>query len=540
MLTVAISCSKFLEEVPLSNISPENFYTDADEAQMAVNSIYQSLKSTAITGWETKAITSDIKRAAGYNDREGLGRYKHTPNNTLIYNIWRHHYDALNRANIAIVNIPEDMEGGSMVLGEAKFLRAFLYFNLVRFFGDVPLIDKPFVSLDGLEVPRDPASEVYQLIIEDLDYAISVLPTKASTQYGRATVDAANALLAKVYLTMGSLAERDGTGDALGYFQKAVTHSKNVIDGGLYSLVDYYPDIFIRENKGNEELIFAVQFQPGPDLGGWVGAHMGIGQQPDYGGSWTSIHATDYFATLFEESDSIRRFWNVEKAKISVATDPVTGLKKGVYTSYEDPNYYPNNFSEGSALPGWPPFHIGKFRRFPVRTQGYTFREWDLDEPVIRYADVLLMYAEALNEVNGGPTTEAYWAVNEVRKRARNHNVASNAGIREDILPRNLQYEADAVPDFTGMDYQTFKDAVLDERAKELVGEVCNRYFDLVRTGLLVQKMRALNTYTNPITGNVEAGWDAGENVQEYHLLLPIPGAEIDVNSQLVQNPGYN
>lgn len=527
------ACESFLQEEPKSQTTSISYFQDRNQARAGIMGIYQGLKNPACTGWEYKLRTTDIMQVATYNNRAGLGNYTLSSDNSYVYNFWRRSYENIAKANFAIEQIEQNIgsiDNGEDLIAEAKFLRAFLYFNLVRSFGDVPLITESYNQLTGLEVERTAEDKVFTQIIEDLEYASTNALPKAQALYASACQEASQALLAKVYLWMGSIEQRDGTGDGITYFTKARDYAEIVMNSGAYSLVDYYPDVFIRENKGHSEMIFAVQYQAGTDLGGLVGCHLGLKGDTKNGGSWTSIHATEYYHTIFEESDSIRRFWNTEKVDIN---------NQGKISSYEHPNYYPTNFSGDITTIGWPAFSVGKFRRYPVRSQDYTFQGWDIDEPILRYADVLLTFAEAENEVNSAPTQAAYDAVNELRRRARNHNIAENQSIREDILPREIQYGENNVPDWSGMDYQQFRDAILDERAKEFIGEANNRWYDLVRRGILVEKLKFLLTYENPTMKRPENNFQAGVYVEKRHEKLPIPNIEMDVNPLLTQNPGY-
>jgi len=356
---------------------------------------------------------------------------------------------------------------------------------------------------------------VYEKIIADLEFGIAHLDTKAEiTQAGRATVGAAKSALAMVYLTRGSMAKRDGNGDGKADFQKAATLAGEVIASGEYQLVDYFPDAFIVENENNSEIIFDVQFKGGGiDEGTFNGAAMGLTGPTDKGGSWGNVIATTYFHTLYEPTDLVRQEWTTPHIKVL------------------------GNGTLGLNLQSWEPWKIGKFRRYPVRSSNYNFTDADTNWPVFRYADVLLIYAEALNEVNNGPTAEVFNALNQLRARARNVNGdGTRAYLHEDVLPRNLSVNPNILPDISSAnypDYASMKQYIMDERAREL-GAEAKRWFDLVRWGNLVERIKA------PLNAGEGAGWNVtAANVDEHHMLFPIPNTEIQSNPNLVQNPGY-
>ena len=235
--------------------------------------------------------------------------------------------------------------------------------------------------------------------------------------------------------------------------------------------------------------------------------------------------------------------------------------------------------SEATENNNWLQWSIGKFRRYPLADpSSYNYTNFGMDEPLLRYADVLLMYAEAYNEVNHGPgdyrpssgmdmsgisIQSAYDAVNLVRKRSR---IANEGIMHQDVLPRKLitDYATEVdecVPDWKpgaygyiydgvrtaweynryGDDYTAFRTEILNERARELVAESTDRWCDLVRRGILVKQMQAWRQY-NPFISNTEREITtpgAPENIQSRNMLLPVPLSEIDVNKNLTQNPGY-
>ena len=579
-------CSDFLEEDPKGKLTTDNFYNSESDARQAVNGVYRRLSDSWVTGYNIKQIPNDLLKRASWDEASGLSNFTYGSENTYIAGMWQNHYAVIKDCNSVIDNVTankEKINNWERYVGQAHGIRAFLYFDLVRWFGDVPLVLTDTKSLDGLEVTRTPQKEVFRQIIEDFEYCISHTMDKGDTskgyQYGRLTKDACHGFLAKVYLWLGSVAQRDGKeilGNAADNFEKSLEHSSAVIQGGRYKLVDYYPDVFNAKtrDKAPDEVLWCVQGLTGDDTGTWTGMMFGIRGNQNLGGSWDNISSSDYHRMMYEPSDSIRRLWNCPRMTIQ---DDGT-LWGWDYKMYWDTRG-DQKLSEATENNNWLQWSIGKFRRYPLADpSSYNYTNFGMDEPLLRYADVLLMYAEAYNEVNHAPgdyrpssgmdmsgisIQSAYDAVNLVRKRSR---IANEGIMHQDVLPRKLitDYATEVdecVPDWKpgaygyiydgvrtaweynryGDDYTAFRTEILNERARELVAESTDRWCDLVRRGILVKQMQAWRQY-NPFISNTEREITtpgAPENIQSRNMLLPVPLSEIDVNKNLTQNPGY-
>ena len=579
-------CSDFLEEDPKGKLTTDNFYNSESDARQAINGVYRRLSDSWVTGYNIKQIPNDLLKRASWDEASGLSNFTYGSENTYIAGMWQNHYAVINDCNSVIDNVTankEKINNWERYVGQAHGIRAFLYFDLVRWFGDVPLVLTDTKSLDGLEVTRTPQKEVFRQIIEDFEYCISHTMDKGDTskgyQYGRLTKDACHGFLAKVYLWLGSVAQRDGKeilGNAADNFEKSLEHSSAVIQGGRYKLVDYYPDVFNAKtrDKAPDEVLWCVQGLTGDDTGTWTGMMFGIRGNQNLGGSWYNISSSDYHRMMYEPSDSIRRLWNCPRMTIQ---DDGT-LWGWDYKMYWDTRG-DQKLSEATENNNWLQWSIGKFRRYPLADpSSYNYTNFGMDEPLLRYADVLLMYAEAYNEVNHAPgdyrpssgmdmsgisIQSAYDAVNLVRKRSR---IANEGIMHQDVLPRKLitDYATEVdecVPDWKpgaygyiydgvrtaweynryGDDYTAFRTEILNERARELVAESTDRWCDLVRRGILVKQMQAWRQY-NPFISNTEREITtpgAPENIQSRNMLLPVPLSEIDVNKNLTQNPGY-
>ena len=555
LFTSFLGCSDFLEEVPVSDLTVENSFKTEADAKAAIIGVYNSLQLEGVYGKSQTLFTTDEHNAGSKVPLSGVNLYAFTADNIeVILPIWRDHYKGINRANLAISNIPNidmDVDERNTLVAEAKFIKALLYFNLIRYFGDVPYKYSETTSLNDLTIPRTPVATIYENIIEDLEYSVDSLKVKAAGITGHATQDAAKTLLASIYLTRGSMAKRDNTGNGIADFTLAKQYSKEVIDANRYSLCPYFPDAFIVQNKNNDEIVFDVQFKsPGLGVGNTIGLNMGIpsnGNGVDNllaGGSQGAIRANPYHQFYYENADSIRMEWTNARILIDAAT---------------------GSYSKVSAVSNNPPVSAAKFRRYPVRSSGFALQtnDYDVNWPIFRYAEVLLIYAEAENEING-PTQEAIDVLNMLRSRARNTNIG---GIHRDILPRslNLQISAGLVDlDLLNplvSDQTAFRNYIILERSRELSQEG-KRWFDLVRWGILKNTLRGLNAkyvakisetppvevpvitatkWTNYWNGRVEE-WDLlTGTLQDFHMLFPIPNNERLANPSIgPNNPGYN
>lgn len=550
-----VACSDLLEEVPVSQPSVENSFKTKANAIAAIVGVYSSLHLEGVYGKSQSLFTTDENNAGSKVPLSGVNLYTFTADNVeVILPIWRDHYKGINRANLAISKIPSidmDVTERNTLVAEAKFIKALLYFNLIRYYGDVPYKDSETTSLNDLNIPRTPVATIYENIIRDLEYSVVHLKVKTSGLAGHATQDAAKTLLASIYLTRGSMAKRDNTGNGIADFALAARYSKEVIDSNRYRLCNYFPDAFIVQNKNNDEIVFDVQFKsPGLGVGNTIGINMGIPSTASgvdnlsAGGAQGAIRANPYHQFYYEKADSIRMQWTNARILINAAT---------------------GGFTKVSAISNNPPVSAAKFRRYPVRNPGFVLQtsDYDVNWPIFRYAEVLLIYAEALTETNG-PTQEAIDALNKLRNRARNTNIG---GVHRDILPRSLTLQrSTGLVDLTLSNPlvstpAAFKNYIILERSRELSAEG-KRWFDLVRWGILKSTLRGLNAkcsakisetppvevpaitntkWVNYWNGRIDEWNLITGALQDFHMLLPIPNNERQANPSIgPNNPGYN
>ena len=555
LFTSFLGCSDLLEEVPVSDLSVENSFNTEADAKAAIVGVYNSLQLEGVYGKSHSLFSTDEHNAGSKVPLSGFNLYSFTADNVeVILPIWRDHYVGINRANLAISKIPSinmNIEERNTLVAEAKFIKALLYFNLIRYYGDVPYKYSETASLNDLNIPRTPVATIYENMIRDLEYCVEHLDVKAAGLAGHATQDAAKTLLASIYLTRGSMARRDNTGNGIADFTLATRYSKEVIDANRYRLCPYFPDAFIVQNKNNDEIVFDVQFKsPGLGVGNTIGINMGIPSTASgvdnltAGGSQGAIRANPYHQFYYEVADSIRMKWTNARILINATT---------------------GGYSIVSAVSNNPPVSAAKFRRYPVRSPGFVLQtnDYDVNWPIFRYAEVLLIYAEASNEING-PNQLAINALNLLRSRARNTNIG---GVHRDILPRSLSIQRSiGLVDLTLTNslvstQSAFRNYILLERSRELSQEG-KRWFDLVRWGILKSTLRGLNAkciakisetppvevpvitntkWTNYWNGRVDEWNLITGSIQDFHILLPIPTNERMANSSIgPNNPGYN
>lgn len=485
-----VSCEKFLEEKPKSFVNPANFYLDQKDAFSALVGAYDGLGDNSSTFLARHAqyltwFCSDECLPPKLAGEKQLDNFSFTTDHGDVLATWRDMYDGINRANIVIGRIPGiemDESLKQQYIGEARFIRALEYFYGVRIWGALPLMDKEVTSVDEAEVERSPIADVYNLIIEDLQFAASVLP--ATNESGRASKPAALGLLAKVYLTRASseAAQQDD-------YQQCADLCKQVIDMPEHHLMADYQKAIGGGNEFNPESLF--EWQGDRNLVS-LGEHSIFGQftQPSgiYGyipesatGNSDIASEVAYF-NLYSDSDY--------RKESTFITDGYT--KNGQYRTWQ-------NFTYPYPAPAW------KYCDQTSSTRsGYAF---SANFVVLRLADVYLMRAEALNEI-AGPSGDAYDMINAIRARARN---------------RDGSYTSSYPADLSGLSQDQFRDSVLYDRAIEL-GFEGKRWFDLVRTKRLVQTIKAIHP---------------DYPVSEKNLLFPVPQKEIILNPKLTQNPGW-
>jgi starch-binding outer membrane protein, SusD/RagB family len=475
LLGLALSCDSFLDPNPSDRLAPENFYKTSADAVAGVNGIYEQVKWSYWLGfWYVSDIaTDDIVAGPRFgSDGHRMSDYVFDATEWPMGGIWGGSYGAINRANTVLDRVPAismDATLRTRLLGEAHFHRALAYFDLVRCFGDVPLLEQEVKSVAGLNVSRAPVAQVYALIVSDLQQAVAALPPSYSgADLGRVTSGAAKALLAKVYLTQSD-------------WNRAAQTAGQLLTSGPYALLANWKDNFkIATEIINSESIFEINYDGVLDPGaGSVHTLFSIPSGYPGGDAYGLMYVPPSLQSIYAAADE-------RGNNGTFMTTPHTDQLGRVVSWTDPPGPAFNKYLDESDA------------------QNMNTRAWVRQSNnwiVLRYADVLLMYAEAVNE--GG---------------------AATAGSAEDAL--NLVRTRAGLAPVSGLSQTAFRDSLRLERRREFVFEG-HRWFDLSRWGLLDSAIRAkLAELGKPVHGVPSS-------------LLPIPQAERDINPNLTQNPGW-
>lgn len=511
VLMLTSACDNFLAEEPLDQRVEENFYQTQQDAQEALVAIYDVLQWNTVNGYHVPEMLSDIASDDAYaggasrNDAPNIievDKQNIRTTNGEVHGLWRKYYTGIYRANKFLQQIPDveaDESFKARTIAEAKFLRAYYYFDLVRFFENVPLITKPLDSPDEYSQPQADPSDVYSQIGQDLMEAIPNLPESVSTnQLGRVTKWAAQALLGRVYLYYEGVYGSDlPAGEQTVDGSVALQMVEGVIKDSNHGLIDNYAELFLPSSEFSKESVFEIAYsdsRPWWDWGyiqggeGYIAAQMQgprVDQpgEEDYQRGWSFSPVTQELIDAFDSSDPRL------DATVLFESEINAGLTKG----FQHTGNFTQKYTTHKAY---------------TPTDGQLELNWGNNYRVIRYADVLLMAAELQVKVNGDQGT-AKGYLDQVRGRV-------------DMPPVEATLEN-----------------IYKERRLELALEG-QRYWDLLRRGQDVA-----NNYIS-VAGEVKDGYvgDAQDFAVEYNTarrgLLPIPQSEIDIsNGQLQQNSGY-
>lgn len=467
------ACKKQLEEKPYSILTNTNFYTNAADAQAAINGALSQLQPQAYyqrTVYIMGELSGDCLVPLLTQNQERIDMYKltYTSGNIEISNWWQNSYKMISRTNDIIANVPKinmDATAKNNILGNAYFLRGMAYFDLVRSFGDVPLITQPITSTadPNLFPSRTAASKIYEQVISDLKNAETNCLSEdkiTSANKGMISSGAASGMLARVYLQRASTTFADANDN-----QNALAQCNKVINAGTYKLMTDYTDVFNWDKKyypTQTENMFSVQFGNN-NSSTTQNITIRMFSPSGLGGSGSFV-ANPYFFQNGYFGPDVRKAWNLSN---KVGANTVTPY---IY-KYRDAQWVAG--SNNSRM------------------------NWI----VLRYADILLMQSEAMNNINPNDPNK-FNGMNAVRDRA---------GMNAYHLTLANTPTASA-----------FVDTLVKDRARELCVEG-HRRWDLIRLGRFKQIEQTVNGFT----------------ATDQSLLLPIPQTERDANKNLTQNSGY-
>lgn len=512
------SCKKFLDTTPTDFVTPKNYFKSETDVNTALSGVYDVLGKTGTYG-RTLYFELDMSDE-GFNALSSqtidLSLNNYDASDVKVHTLWNWLYQGINRANVFLENIDNpdvamDSTKKAAAKGEALFLRSYYYFLLVSNWGDVPLRLESTKQVNDVNVPKTDARKIYDKILVDMEAAANLVNKINGYAYNsRITKSVVWGILARVNLKMAGEPLNDLT-----RFAEAKKWALLVMDpANGHTLNPDYKQIFINQCQDKydiKECIWEVEFNKlatgGQEEEGSVGSINGIGSSDRSMFSYGAVHTTERYYKAFENKD-LRRDWAINNYYYgTVGGVPNSKIAYAPTAIYNRCN--------------------AKWRREYETAVPKNLGTTPINFPLLRYSDVLLMFAEADNEVNGGPTAAGYDAVNQVRRRGY--------GL---LLP--------APPDPTvvadlpaGLDQFGFREAIYKERSLELGFEALRR-FDLIRWGIYISTMKSL---ANEIKTTGGTSWQyaarSADNLAVRHLLLPIPTAEMSLNKAIVQNTGW-
>ncbi len=498
---ICYSCGDQFYDIdpPGDQLTDANFFTSESDAQAALNGVYDGLqKDETFRGGLLSKVeyfpTGDMVPNAGEPDDLDFYNLEWERNWFRLESMWVRFYNIVNRANVVIANVEAmdesiiDLEAKNQIVAQAKYLRAILYFPLARTFGDIPLVTDP-PNLDGEILPeRAPVAEVWAQILQDLQDAAPVLPLAwDGANVGRATRPSALAMLSKI-----SLYANDYNG--------TITYAEQVIALGENDLLPEYRSVFADNNENNAEMIFSTQNRVIPG-GGWRDDNEGT----------IAITQSELPGNIPSDVSTAFGGWG----GYSPSMDLINSMETNAQDSIIDTRLRGQFLLNGMKHPD---VDFVFDTTVHSTTTGVAFTKYwhqpnpaadpqysGTDRPIIRYAEVLLDYAEALNEV--GRTTEALAALNQVRNRAE-------------------------LPDFTSTNPEEVLDQIFQDRRIETFWEH-NFFSELNRRGLFLDWIRENRSDIADLDLNKPY-------FQQQPIRMPLPVTELEVNPNLTQNTGYD
>jgi hypothetical protein len=503
------SCND-LEVIPIGQISDGNFPKTDEDAIAVTTAVYQPNVGISTALGYAIDLTSEMETNAENPNSGGalLGKMQWEPSNSYVASNWNALYNIITRANDVVDKIgPSEIITPALktrLLGEARFLRAYAYFYLVQLWGEVPLV---LHNVDGDKTPRTPVNDVYTQIVSDLKDASEALP--AYTEYaeadrGRASKGAALAYLSKVHLVWGQIDDSADAATRKERFGESVKYA-DLVAG--YALEENFLANWDVNNRNGKEAIFSVQHIQGQASATSGGNHLV--HCSFYGGLSNSqfphVYSTNYYEKDAEGKviiSSIVNKWHND-------FDDRDQRKRGTYLK----DYRINADSVFV-------FNYVRYRKYIDTTHlTTTATTIDVNRTVIRYAEVLLLKAEAINERDGAPNAEAYEAINRVRRRAFRQPLDGASALAD--LP-------------VGLDYNGFKARIQQERVFELTYEQ-NRLTDLFRWRIF------LKTLKEAVSKGYIADDMGKQDVKPHYYRFPIPKSERDIDPERMwQNYGYD
>lgn len=516
------ACSDLLDTKPTDFIDTEAYYKTPEQLQTALNAVYTQLRSVDTYGNNYLYMFNSNTDESYTRLTDPQPTYQYSAGDDKIDALWRGLYTGITRANLLLskvdgVSAPQNKK--DVIKGEALFLRGYYHFLLVSNYGDVPLILEPLGSVSDVHVPRTPAKTVYEAIIKDMTEAEALLETQTATSLGyggKVTRTAVQGMLARVCLYAAGYPVMDPS-----KYEDALHWSKKVIDSKEHALAPDYKQIFInyaQDKYDVKESMLEIEF-----LGVTNGGNLGCTYTGRFSGIQCSDNEKGFSSGHLRATRKLFDSYEIDPASTTLPNKESLDLRRD--WNCADYTWGSGSSAVRTAVTNTWNMNAGKWRReyeaLLPKDKNYTSQNFAL----LRYADVLLMFAEAENAVHGA-TPDAYDAINQVRRRAYGMLLP---------VPPNPGVNADLTPD---LDPDQFLQAIKEERARELCFEALRRN-DLIRWGNFVGDMKAFLDYANSNGGSATVITIAATSISDRNVYLPIPIRELTLNKELKQNPGY-
>ena len=507
LLVLLVACNDdFLNKLPQDSVAPETFYSKGANLEPGLMGVYDAMQAWGAYGNLTQldAISDNAILNKDGTEFINFAKGEVSSNNTAeLANYYLYPYQVVQRANelLFYIDTPGDItpESRASVKAEGKALRAFAYMQLVYLYGDVPLDTIPLSRRELLSLKRTPRDEVVNFILSELNKAALALQDKPyNNQVGRLTKQAVLGMRSRVLVYEARKGKKnwgevkDALTNAITIAEKA--GAKLVTSGNGLDGFSNYQAVFATNNESNVEMLFSIKFDNALQQGNGIYANYG----PTQGGGQARMGVHTNFIDDFYTTDGLPI---TDPASIYNSAKPYTNRdpRLRVHTYLPNETYPFGVYTGRSGNPTLPTDYA--FKKFSP-TGNDIAAALNFDMPVLRYADLLLMFAEAANEVNNGPSAEAYDAINKVRQRA-------------------------AMPTLpAGLSKEKFKQEVIHERRVEFGFEGL-RWFDLTTLGIANERINAITELNRKFIPNKQQ-------------LFPMPQSEIDMNKSLApNNPGY-
>jgi starch-binding outer membrane protein, SusD/RagB family len=528
-------CSKYLESTPYSFTTTENFYKTAKEAEMALTGVYNVLNARNVQGvgnvstfardltCAINGATDEVVVTPQYNEISlaPFGRAGFTSDNIALNNVWFFFYAGINRANYLIEKLDgiNDFTGNRKIQieAEARLLRGFYHMYLSMMHGGIPVYT---TSFQDPKKPRQSIQEVYTQVLADYEFAYNNLPNRAST-FGRVNKWTAAGLLAKAYTYLAS-AKKSGTSnfglainsfswvDANDFYQKALTYTTQIIQISGYTLNPKY-DYLFREATKTEQYSESLFITEAANSSGMEAINMIVngwcpqGNVNNFGGSYGFFRPTGEIHKKYHSTADVRFNHNLTG---NFPGNPQSEVVLGVRY------YLPNTLPSNNTNPNVAGYSMGKYRAMDPALRNMIGWANSINIPLLRYADILLLHAEAqfFNNNEAGARSTLSLVRQRALKSGSTINTLTTAYFKSDFVAE-----------------------LLDERSRELCFEQWRR-IDLARFNKFDQVIADMSTtfgFYNPIVTTIKQNW------KPERIWFPIPLNQIDLNPNLVQNPGF-